>query len=253
MEYLDGLDLETLVQTCGPQPWQRVVHIMRQVSGSLEEAHECGLIHRDIKPSNIILCRRGCIPDVAKVLDFGLVKEIDRADGLTKANAVTGTPAYLPPEAVIRPAEVSAASDLYALGAVGYFLVTGELVFSGETPVEICMKHVDSVPVPPSQRGASKLPKRFEELLLQCLSKAQDERPKSARDLRIALDEIAREGEWPEAEANEWWQDFRRSHVDAAAKARPSSLATMTVDVGSRTDLEMVLGTDAEVDSFRGN
>ncbi len=247
MEYLDGIDLETLVRDYGPQPWQRVAHVLRQIAGSLEEAHEEGLIHRDIKPSNVILCKRGGIPDVAKVLDFGLVKQINQTEHLTHANMVTGTPAYLPPEAVTRPDDVSAASDLYALGAVGYYLVTGDIVFRGETPVEICMHHVNSRPVPPSQRIETEIPREFDDLLMRCLAKAPGDRPASARELRLALKELASLDEWTEEQATVWWDEFRRGR-EADQDPHPScSLTTMTVDVGARTDVN--IGSDTDLDT----
>ena len=144
MEYLDGIDLQTLVERYGPQPVPRVIHILQQICGSLYEAHSLGLVHRDIKPANIMLNRRGGEPDVVKVLDFGLVKALDdeKQAGLTQQNSLTGTPLYMSPEAIQLPNSVDPRSDLYAVGAVGYFLLTGQPVFEAENVVELCQKHV---------------------------------------------------------------------------------------------------------------
>ena len=148
MEYLDGTDLDALVREDGPQPPARVAQVLRQVASALVEAHGIGLIHRDIKPENVILCERGGIPDVAKVVDFGLVLALEPASGarLTQDNVVQGTPLYLSPEAIRAPDAVDARSDLYGLGAVGYYLVTGTHVFGGATTVEVCSHHLHSLP-----------------------------------------------------------------------------------------------------------
>ena len=157
MEYLDGLDLERLVRVDGPQPAGRIIHILAQVCGALAEAHDAGLIHRDVKPANIILTERGGMPDIPKVVDFGLVKQfatLGSADtattvvGVTAANTIVGTPLYLSPEA-ITGRDLDGRSDLYALGAVGYYLLTGEPVFSATSIVEVSAHHLHSVPVPP--------------------------------------------------------------------------------------------------------
>jgi hypothetical protein len=153
MEYLDGIDLQDLVTRYGPQPADRVVNIVAQVCGALTEAHASGIIHRDIKPANIILCRRGGMADVAKVIDFGLVKEIADDTGAS-TQAILGTPGYLAPEAVLDPGSIGPPVDLYALGAAAYFLLTGEVVFDGTTAMDTCVQHVRKAPVPPSHRGS---------------------------------------------------------------------------------------------------
>ena len=162
MEYLEGTDLDRLVRKDGPQPPARVVHVLRQVASALVEAHGIGLIHRDIKPENIILCERGGIPDVAKVVDFGLVRDLEPASGarLTQANVLQGTPLYLSPEAIRAPDAVDARSDLYGLGAVGYYLLTGTHVFGGATTVEVCSHHLHTLPVPLSERLGRPVPER---------------------------------------------------------------------------------------------
>ncbi len=189
MELLDGATVTDIVEATGAQDPARVVHILRDAASALAEAHDAELIHRDIKPSNIMLVEQGGKPDVAKVLDFGLVKELEGADdaGLTQANSITGTPQYLAPEAITAPASVDARSDLYALGAVGYFLLTGSHVFEGATIVEVCGAHLHKTPEPLSERLGDPLPPDLEALILKCLAKKPEERPQSADELERAL------------------------------------------------------------------
>ena len=237
MEYLDGIDLETLVRREGAQPAPRVIHILRQVCGALDEAHAMGLSHRDIKPANIILCRRGRMPDVAKVVDFGLVKEITRTgDGDTTTRVIMGTPAYLAPEAVTDPDRVGPASDLYSLGCVAYFLLTATRVFDGKTAVDVCVRHVSHAPEPPSRRTDRPVPEELEALVLACLAKDPADRPKSAFELRAALARIPAYQAWDEAEALSWWNAFeaRRASEPEPTERRAGPL-TITVDVHART------------------
>ena len=237
MEYLDGIDLESLVRRDGAQPAPRVIRIMRQVCGALDEAHAMGLSHRDIKPANIILCRRGRMPDVAKVVDFGLVKEIARTgDGDPAARVIMGTPAYLSPEAVTDPDRVGPASDLYSLGCVGYFLLTATRVFEGNTAVDICVRHVSHAPELPSRRIGKPIPAELEALIMACLAKDPAGRPASAFELRAALGRIPAYQEWDEAEALSWWNAFeaRRASEPAPLDRRAGPL-TITVDVHART------------------
>jgi eukaryotic-like serine/threonine-protein kinase len=228
MEYLDGVDLHTLVRADGPQPPARVVHVLRQVASALAEAHGVGLIHRDVKPENVILCERGGIPDVAKVVDFGLVRDLERSSSLSRADVVQGTPLYLSPEAIAAPDSVGGQSDLYALGAVGYFLLTGQHVFDGATLVEVCAHHLHTRPVPPSQRLGQSLPGGLEALLLACLEKEKARRPPSASVLQKQLAALARELEWSEDEARAWWQRWR---ARAAAEPKAADAAGSTLSV----------------------
>jgi serine/threonine-protein kinase len=214
MEYLDGVDLESLVLAHGPQPPARVVHVLRQVCGSLSEAHEAGLVHRDIKPANVILCERGGAPDVAKVVDFGLVKDLEDAHAITRTDAITGTPLYLAPEAV-RGEEVDGRGDLYALGALGYFLLAGRNVFEGKTLVEICGHHLHATPAPPSQPLGRPLPPQLEAVILSCLEKDPERRPASARELATRLAECDDVAEWTEDEARAWWAEHGASLAPA--------------------------------------
>jgi serine/threonine-protein kinase len=193
MEYLDGASLEKLVADEGPQAPERVVRILEQAAGSLAEAHSVGLVHRDIKPGNILLCTRGGIEDFAKVIDFGLVKNAAGTEPtLTQVGALAGTPLFMAPEAASEPEKVSARTDTYALGAVGYFLLTGAPPFDGRTFVEICGHHLHSTPIPPSERLGKSVPAKLEALILRCLAKAPEARPDD-RELRALLAECRAE------------------------------------------------------------
>jgi serine/threonine-protein kinase len=210
MEYLDGINLDELVREDGPQPPARVAHVLRQVASALVEAHGVGLVHRDVKPENILLCERGGIPDVAKVVDFGLVKDLERAGAaLSHADVVQGTPLYLSPEAITAPDRVDARGDLYALGAVGYYVLTGQHVFSGATLVEVCSHHLHTRPEPPSARLGRPVPPALEEILLACLEKDPERRPASAHALRDALRQVPGVAEWSEDDARAWWDRWR--------------------------------------------
>ena len=219
MEYLDGVDLEELVRESGPMTPARVVRVMRQVCAALAEAHGIGLIHRDIKPANILLCERGGIPDITKVLDFGLVREITgSADPrLTAENVVNGTPQYLAPEAIRNADSIDARSDLYALGAVGYFLLTGTPVFSGRGSLEVIHHHLQTIPEPPSKRLGKPLPPKLEAVILSCLAKNPDERPDSARALATALKACDDVAAWDELDARRYWQE-RANRRKASAR-----------------------------------
>jgi serine/threonine-protein kinase len=276
MEYLDGIDLQKLVDGAGAQPSAIVAHILEQVCGALSEAHAAGLIHRDIKPANVILCERGGTPAVAKVVDFGLVKALvprapsscrirrapaarvrgtsnparwgtlhsalplhwekpgadfgfllESADGApeaTRAQSLVGTPLYMSPEAIRSPDRVDARSDLYAVGAVGYFLVTGQHVFGGKTTVEVCAHHLHSTPLPPSQRVQAPVDGALEAILLECLAKEPAQRPASAKRLGERL-AAARSGSGlSPAAIEEWWQRVKPAR-DGSAAAAAGSLA----------------------------
>ncbi len=191
MELLTGATLQHIVETQGAQPEARVAHVLRMVASALAEAHARGLIHRDIKPANIMLGERGGTADVATVLDFGLVRELDAGASpeLTTVGSIVGTPMYLAPE-VIKANQTSARSDLYALGAVGYFMLTGSTVFDGDTVVEVCGHHLHSPVIPPSQRLGKPIHAGLEALLVACLAKDPSARPGGASELVDALDEL---------------------------------------------------------------
>jgi hypothetical protein len=207
MEFLEGMNLEDLVSRFGPLPEARAVYILRQVCGALGEAHAAGLVHRDIKPANIFLTCRGGLHDFVKVLDFGLVKARDGAEeaNLTNPDAVIGTPLYLSPEAICQPDQVDARTDVYAVGAVAYYLLAGSPVFVGDSLVEICVQQVRAVPEPPSVRRGKPISRDLEELLLRCLAKSPSERPRDAADLLCALEACAVDGTWTAHDAAAWW------------------------------------------------
>lgn len=219
MEYLDGIDLQKLVERYGPQSEARVVRILTQVCGSLFEAHSQGLVHRDIKPANIMLNRRGGEPDVAKVLDFGLVKTVDDAKQASQnqGNSLTGTPLYMSPEAIQSPNLVDARSDLYAVGAVGYYLLTGRPVFDAHSIVELCQMHVVAIPDTPSQRLGRPVNPDLESALLCCLEKNRARRPQTARDLALLLARCQLSTPWSIEEADAWWNRHEREAAVAGA------------------------------------
>ena len=217
MELLDGASLESVVAVAGPLPPERVTHILYHVASALSEAHQVGLIHRDIKPGNIILCRQGGVDDVPKVVDFGLVKDVERGTNvsLTQGDVIAGTPLYLSPEAITAPDAMDARADLYSLGAVGYFVLTGTHVFDGRTAVEICAKHLHEAPEPPSRRIGRQVPEDLESLLLDCLAKPPESRPSTAGELCRRLQACNSFGQWTPEKASAWWREH-----GPAAKAR---------------------------------
>jgi hypothetical protein len=237
MEYLDGMNLDDLVERVGPLPEARVVFLLRQMCGALAEAHAAGLIHRDVKPANVFLTCRGGMHDFVKVLDFGLVKALDGKEAqLTSANAVTGTPLYLSPEGVNHPDQVDARSDVYAIGALGYFLLTGTPVFSGASVVEICMKHVNAAPEPPSARLGKPIHPALEALILRCLAKAPSDRPADAGVLLREVKACAVEPRWTASDAAAWWSAHgTASNPEAAALTAIHERANLTPEATDQT------------------
>jgi eukaryotic-like serine/threonine-protein kinase len=220
MEYLEGITLDELVSEHGPQPAPRVVHILLQICGALEEAHGSGLVHRDIKPANVMLTERGGVQDVVKVLDFGLVKETaDATSELSTStmNAVLGTPHFMAPEAILDPPSVDGRADLYSLGVTAYFLLTGERVFDGANLVEICSAHLHQAPVPPSKHVRD-VPADLERVILRCLEKKAKDRPASAADLTELL-LGCNVPAWSRADARAWWE---RHPTKSAAPTQPT-------------------------------
>jgi len=210
MELLEGRDLKTLVRESGPVSVERAIHFLREACDSLADAHDRGLIHRDIKPANIFTCRRGRDFDFVKVLDFGLVKNVrDRGESVTEltgAGTTSGTPGFMAPE-MITGEKVDARSDIYGLGCVAYWLLTGQMVFEGNTPMSILIQHVKEEPAPLSSRTELRIPPRLEQIVHACLAKSPSQRPASADELGEMLAAAAAElPAWTRERAQQWWQ-----------------------------------------------
>lgn len=216
MEMLEGLDLETLVQRYGPQPAERVVYLLNQACESLAEAHASGLIHRDIKPSNIFSCRMGLAVDFVKVLDFGLVKTLNDEQQnpmLTAPDATAGTPAFMPPEVVLNKGVMDHRMDIYALGCVAYWLLTGRLVFEAPNPMQVMIQHANAQPVAPSSRVELAIPQALDDVVLTCLAKDPAERPATALELSRRLTAALENQAWSQEQAHRWWQRHRPEAV----------------------------------------
>lgn len=214
MELLDGIDLDQLVSRHGALPAERVVHILRQVCASLGEAHRRGLVHRDVKPANIYLCNRAFEYDFVKVLDFGLVRKhsaIDQqegADNLSKMGMIIGTPAYMAPE-VITGEPADARSDIYAVGCVAYWLLTGRPVFDAPTLPALLVAQASEQPIPPSRRCDAEIPTGLETLVLDCLTKDPEDRVQSAEEIVARLGRIELAEPWSPERAKSWWSKGR--------------------------------------------
>ena len=230
MELLDGLDLDTLVRQYGPLPPERAVHILRQICSSLQDAHVNGLVHRDIKPANVVIGRAGTTFDFAKVLDFGLVKleAAGQRDGGTDGQrdrgtagqslavgGIAGTPAFMAPEVILGVADTDHRVDLYALGCVAYWLLTGMLVFEGKSVVEVMFHHAHTPAPRLSTRSDLVIPPRLEDLVMECLEKDPARRPASAEAVSTRLDAVPLENSWTVERAEQWWMAHR------PAQARP--------------------------------
>jgi len=218
MEYLPGKSISDLVNIHGPMPPDRVVYLLRQTCQALREAHNANLIHRNIKPGNIFAAHRGGLYDVAKLLDFGLVKTIkrDRVDDLTQDGAISGSPHYMSPEQASGNSEPDARSDIYSLGAVAYFMLCGRPPFDGEGPLEVLISHARDEVVPPSQFVGG-IPADLEQIVLRCLAKAPDDRFQSAEDLEAALALTGVADLWNEQEAAKWWANIESKPREMAA------------------------------------
>jgi eukaryotic-like serine/threonine-protein kinase len=214
MELLDGLDLQTFVQQYGPMPAERVIYMLRQVCHSLAEAELHGLVHRDIKPANLFVCRYGGEYDFVKVLDFGIAKAVPDmmetgALDLTRDNLLRGTPAFIAPEQALGDSQVDGRADIYAVGCVAYFLLTGELVFTAETPMALVVQHVSAPPTPPSSRSELPIPAALDRIVMDCLAKRPGDRPQTAKELARRLSEVSLSNPWTEERAREWWEAYR--------------------------------------------
>jgi hypothetical protein len=245
MEYLDGLNLHELVHRYGAQPEGRVVHVLRHICESLNEAHGVGLIHRDIKPANVFLCDRGGVPDSVKVLDFGLVKHVsDQPESPATAeiagdDGIVGTPNFIAPEAIKDYNHADARSDLYSLGALGYFLLTGREVFDGDSVAELCRKHLTETPVPPGVRVGRTFDPELESLLMRCLEKDPGARPQSAREVAQSLAECHLAEQWTPERRSAWWVEHRKSVtklIEPAFQSDSAQIAkTVKIEFADRT------------------
>jgi len=218
MELLEGFDLHSLVETFGPVAPERAIHFLRQACHSLGEAHATGLVHRDIKPANLYACRYGREVDFIKVLDFGLVKsrrQAADATQLTMADVVSGTPGFMAPEQVLGDRAVDPRSDIYALGCLGFWLVTGQQVFDGNSAMQVMIHHAKTEPNPPSSRSELEIPASYDAAILRCLAKDPDERFQDADELAAALVACQTERDWNAERARIWW-DLR---AEAGARA----------------------------------
>lgn len=231
MEYLDGINLQCLVDRYGPQPAGRVIAILKQICSSLYEAHTLGLVHRDIKPANIMLNRRGGECDVVKVLDFGLVRSLEDDASNESNKGMTGTPMYMSPEAIQNPKSVDVRSDIYSLGAVGYFLLTGHSLFQATSLGELFQHHIDSTPLPPSKRMQREVDPQLEAAIMACLEKNRANRPQTAKDLAIKLELVPSVDDWCREKAEAWWlqheREAKQDKVSGANDSSPSSKSSV--------------------------
>lgn len=228
MELIDGMTLQQLVRRFGPQPEGRTIHLLVQACRALTEAHSLGLIHRDVKPDNLMLCNRGGQHDVIKVVDFGLAKAIqDDAGGLSQD--IAGTPLFMSPESIQSPDTIDGRSDLYSLGGVGYFLLTGHPVFPGDHVVSILKQQVSAQPQPPSTVLGRQISPDLETVILSCLEKSPDRRPTTPHELAQRLLQCQDASTWTEEAAASWWcKHGRQSDLPKATPAdEPDGFATM--------------------------
>ncbi|NNF05841.1 MAG: serine/threonine protein kinase [Candidatus Eisenbacteria bacterium] len=232
MELLHGLDLRSLIERTGPVPPARALHFLRQACDSLADAHMHGMVHRDIKPGNLFTCRKGTNYDFIKILDFGLVKESGRSekgnDQLTRQGVASGTPAFMAPEMALEKAEIDGRADIYALGCVGYWLLTGELVFTADSAVAMMLKHVSEKPRPLSKVSELEIPESVESLIMDCLAKSPDDRPQSVMELGQRIEKAQQEtGEWTAEHATSWW----KLHLTEFTSPTKPSQETVVMDV----------------------
>ncbi|MGH7509986.1 MAG: serine/threonine-protein kinase [Gemmatimonadales bacterium] len=244
-ELLDGLDLESLVERFGPVPPERMVHLVQQVCLSLEEAHTRGLVHRDIKPSNIFTCRMGLAVDFVKVLDFGLVKAVGEggreATLLTAPDSTTGTPAYIAPEIVRGDGVADHRVDIYTVGCVAYWLLTGRLVFQAPNAIQMMYQHANAAPVPPSRLSELEITPALDAVILACLAKHPEDRPQTAGELARRLSAAVPPPGWTEELAHRWWDRHHPEmapleHSDADSRMLTKTMEGLWEPVEATTD-----------------
>ncbi|MFW5739301.1 MAG: serine/threonine-protein kinase [Myxococcota bacterium] len=230
MEMLEGPNLAQVIAMDGPMPARRVLHVVQQCAGALAEAHDMGLVHRDVKPENIVLCRRGGVPDMVKVVDFGLVKDLATQDDvkLSRTDTLTGTPLYIAPEAITAPDTLDGRADLYALGGVTWFLLTGRPPFEGASVIEVCAKQLEQAPEPPS-RVVDGVPGDLEAIVLRLLEKKPEARFQTAAELEEALQTCKDANTWTRKDAEAWWSE-RGLEVEAVMHSHRSTVLTIDVD-----------------------
>jgi eukaryotic-like serine/threonine-protein kinase len=228
MELLNGISLEEYVRQFGPMPPARAVYLLDQVCHSLGEAHDRGLIHRDIKPANIFMCRLGPDDDFVKVLDFGLVRHFgdDTAGTMATIEELTaGTPAFMAPEIALNDARIDGRADIYALGCVAYYLLTGETVFPGESAIAVMLAHTKDAPPAPGVRSRFDVPARLDALILECLAKDKESRPRTAAALAKRFAECVPADAWNAESAHLWWQTHQPGVIERRAAKRDGSAA----------------------------
>lgn len=236
MEYLDGITLEVLINGSGPLSDARAIFLLQQVCGSLAEAHAAHLVHRDVKPGNIMVGVHGGLPDFVKVLDFGLVRDVARSNSpvITQAGVITGTPMYMSPEAIQDPERVDSRSDIYALGAVAYFLLTGTPPFQGKTMVEVCGQHLSTDPEPMASRLGRSVSPELEAVVRWCLAKDSNDRPQTVEAVSEALQQCPVQAEWTRAMAATWWADRNAETEGGSGSGRPMPAAASDSDDSGR-------------------
>jgi eukaryotic-like serine/threonine-protein kinase len=239
MEFLNGLNLRQLVDEFGPQPEGRVINILTQVCNSLAEAHARKLVHRDIKPSNVFISDRGGVPDYVKVLDFGLVREYAADGERNDDHEMVGTPWFMSPESIQNPAASDPRSDIYSVGGLAYYLLTGSHVFEHESADEVYQRQLTAVPVPPSRITDNPISAELDEIVLRCLAKDPQDRPQSVLELLALLTTSPNaEDSTPETRAA-WWQNFYARKTAAAAIAAgedTTALPDVKIDFDSRME-----------------